>query len=38
VGGDAYAAGCEFAAPPPTPDPSPPRAMRVEGGELTSSS
>jgi hypothetical protein len=26
------------AAPPPTPDPSPPRAMRVEGGEFMTSS
>jgi hypothetical protein len=26
------------AAPPPTPDPSPPRAMHVEGGEFMTSS
>jgi ATP-dependent Lhr-like helicase len=34
VGGvSARKAGGEFAEPPPTPDPSPPRAMRVGGGE-----
>ena len=29
----AGAASSECAEPPPTPDPSPPRAMRVGGGE-----
>jgi hypothetical protein len=34
VGGlSAGAASSEFAEAPPTPDPSPPRAMRVGGGE-----
>jgi DNA ligase 1 len=34
VGGlSAGTAASVFAAPPPTPDPSPPRASRVEGGE-----
>jgi len=36
VGGlSARTATSVYAAPPPTPDPSPPRAMRVEGGEQT---
>jgi hypothetical protein len=34
VGGlSASATGSESAETPPTPDPSPPRAARVEGGE-----
>jgi len=34
VGGpSAGTAASVYAAPPPTPDPSPPRAMRVGGGE-----
>ena len=41
VGGGGGAAFIETAVPadrPPTPDPSPPRAMRVEGGEVMTSS
>jgi hypothetical protein len=37
-GGAANAAISEFADRPPTPDPSPPRAPRAEGGEKKTNS